>query len=339
MTTNIEQPLPAADHLALEIARAALPYWGLERALVEPVKVRENAVFRVLRGGQSFALRVHRHGNHSDAALQSEFAWMRALEADGIAVPQIIRSRRGGDFEVIAVREAPARQVDVFAWIDGHHPRAIERGVASPVELIAAPYRRIGALMARMHIQSSRWRPPRGFERHAWNADGLVGERPHWGRFWELAALTPSQRRLMETLRERLATGLRVFPTDDHHYGLIHGDLVPDNVLMEDDTLRVIDFDDAGFGWHLFDIATSLYFVSGEGYYDAARQALIEGYRSQRPLSDVALAALPMFMAARGATYLGWVHTREGAPAARIPSLVERACVIGEGWLASAAAR
>lgn len=46
-------------------------------------------------------LRVHRAGYHSDAALASEFAWMRALEESGIWVPRVIRARSGRDFELV----------------------------------------------------------------------------------------------------------------------------------------------------------------------------------------------------------------------------------------------
>jgi Ser/Thr protein kinase RdoA (MazF antagonist) len=120
-------------------------------------------------------------------------------------------------------------------------------------------------------------------------------------------------------------------------YGLIHADLVPENVLIDGTQVQVIDFDDAGFGWHLFELATSLYFIAGDAIYPVAREALIQGYRSERELSDETLEWLPLFLAARGTTYLGWVHTRQGSDTARemTPFLVERACVVAEECLAT----
>ena len=98
-----------------------------------------------------------------------------------------------------------------------------------------------------------------------------------------------------------------------------------------------IDFDDAGFGWHLFELATSLYFITGDSIYPTAREALIRGYRSERALPDDALGRLPLFLAARGTTYLGWVHTRQGSDTARelTPFLIERACAVAEEFLAA----
>jgi Ser/Thr protein kinase RdoA (MazF antagonist) len=325
-----------ADMQAL--AHTALRGWDLAVANLAPIKVRENAVFRIdLAGGGRAVLRVHRGGYHSDAELDSEFIWMRALEAAGISVPRVIRSRRGRDFEVI---ELPARndtrQIDVFEWIDGRQLGSVESGVGGDAGDVAAQYRMIGAIAARMHNHARGWQCPSDFRRHAWDAEGLVGEKPFWGRFWELGALTPGQRSLLARARARIAHGLAAFGRSPDRYGLIHADLVPENVLIDGNRVQVIDFDDAGFGWHLFELATSLYFLTGDGIYPTAREALIHGYRSERELSDETLAWLPLFLAARGTTYLGWVHTRQGSDAARelMPFLVERACAVAEEYLA-----
>lgn len=319
------------------LARSALRHWDLVVANLAPIKMRENAVFRIdLSGGGRAVLRVHRYGYHSDAELDSEFVWMRALEAAGIQVPRVIRSRHGRDFEVVAT-QAPgdARQIDVFEWIDGRQLGSVESGVGSDGAAIANQYHTIGAIAARMHNQTAGWQCPAGFQRHAWDAAGLVGERPFWGRFWELAALTPDQRSLLLRTRTRIAHGLAAYGSEPDSYGLIHADLVPENLLIDGHRIQVIDFDDSGFGWHLFELATSLYFITGDEIYPMAREALIRGYRSERRLSDEMLARLPLFLAARGTTYLGWVHTRQGSDTARelTPFLVQRACAVAADYL------
>jgi Ser/Thr protein kinase RdoA (MazF antagonist) len=319
------------------LALVALRDWDLQVTQVAPIKVRENAVFRLdLAGGGRAVLRVHRPGYHSDEELVSEFAWLRALEAAGIAVPRAIASRHGRDFEVVAASGAGSRQIDVFEWIEGSQLGSVETGIAGDEAAIAAQYHTIGAIAARMHNQAAGWQQPVGFCRHAWDAAGLMGEQPFWGRFWELAALNAAQKALLAQARERIAAGLLAYGTQPDRFGLIHADLVPENLLIDGDRVRVIDFDDAGFGWHLFELATSLYFISGDPIYPTARDALIRGYRSVRPLSDEALEHLPLFLAARGTTYLGWVHTRPGSETARefTPFLVERACAVADEYLA-----
>jgi Ser/Thr protein kinase RdoA (MazF antagonist) len=315
--------------------------WPVEPTSIEPLKVRENAVFAVhLRDGGKVVLRVHRCGYHSDAALRSERVWMQALGAHGIEVPRHILSNSGTSFESLQIEGfAGTRQVDLFHWISGQQLGTVEGGVDAATGSIGAVYRDVGRLAARLHDHSSLWSAPEDFERHAWDAEGLAGERPLWGRFWELDALSPSQRGLFVRLKQTLFRDLNEFGQTADRYGLIHADLVPENILVDSGRLQVIDFDDAGYGWHLFELATSLYFLPREdSVFSEARNALIQGYQEVRPLPESHLARLPMFLAARGSTYLGWVHTRRGEPAAHemTPQLIELAVAAAEPYLATA---
>jgi Ser/Thr protein kinase RdoA (MazF antagonist) len=319
------------------LALAAVERWPLEAVKIEPIKVRENAVYAVhTAGGRRVVLRVHRLGYHSDEALQSELTWMKALGASGVEVPQPIPSRDGRLFEHIDSAEVPGpRQVDVFEWIEGRQLGSVEHGLSTDPEWIARIYGIVGELAARMHNQSCTWQPPPGFQRHSWCDEGLAGDAPLWGRFWELEALTPTQRTLFRELRTRVGQELGAYGKTPDRFGLIHADLVPENILVEADRLRIIDFDDAGFGWHLFEIATSLYFIRRESFYEIAREALIAGYRRHRPLPDEHLRLLPLFLAARGTTYLGWVHTRKGEATAQelTPQLIELAVAAADDYL------
>ncbi len=116
---------------------------------------------------------------------------------------------------------------------------------------------------------------------------------------------------------------------------MIHADFAPENLLVEDGQVRLIDFDDAGFGWHLFELVTSLYFIQGEPYFDRAQEALFNGYRTHRQLSDEQLELLPLFFLARAFTYVGWVHTRHETETAQelTPMLITEACERTENYL------
>ncbi|WP_218509944.1 phosphotransferase [Variovorax sp. dw_308] len=340
---NDAMPSSPDEHAFRQIALQALIHWNLRPTGISLIKVRENAVFRVdCADGRKAVLRVHRQGYHSDDALRSESEWLAALERDGLQVPRVIPSRHGRPFELIgATSSAIGHQVDIIEWIDGRQLGSVEAGVSGGDAEIARKYRIVGETMARMHNQSSRWQPAKGFVRHSWCEEGLAGLRPLWGRFWELDALLPSQRSLLGSARMAIREDLLAIGKSAQVYGLIHADLVPENFLVDGDDVRVIDFDDAGFGWHLFDVATSLYFLKLEPYFDVAQAALIEGYRRHRDLGDQALASLPMFLAARSTTYLGWVHERKGTATAieLTPMLIELACSVVEDYLAQRARR
>ncbi len=320
------------------LAAGAIRRWDLDHAEITPIKIRENAVFRVeLRNGGRVALRVHRGGYHSDDALQSEFDWMRALTEAGIEVPRVVPSQEGKLFERVCTVDVPeGRQVDVLEWVDGRQLGALESGLQVGDEAVAACYFTLGQISARMHNHTSEWRPPEGFVRHQWCEDGLAGPEPLWGRFWELDQLSASQPALLKEAQIAIKSDLLTYGKSARNFGLIHADLVPENLMVDGDRVRVIDFDDAGFGWYLFDLATSFYFLRDKSEFSVALEAFLRGYRTFRPLPECDLKLLPLFMAARGTTYLGWVHEKKETETARTltPVLIEYACAAVEGYLA-----
>jgi len=320
-----------------QLAKLVLPEWGLADAKLSMIKMRENAVFKVeLPNGDKQVLRIHRGGYHTDDALRSELQWIQALSSAGVETPEVI-PRNSGELFILSdsTLAGDPRQVDMFAWVDGEQLGSLEEGLEGDLMTQQNNYRTIGALAAKVHNQASKWATPSGFVRHAWDVDGLTGEQPFWGRFWELEVLSESQRNLMIKVRDRVRSDLNDFGQSSQNYSMIHADMVPENVLVDGEHVRLIDFDDAGYGWHLFEMATSLYFSHSESYFDQLVVPYIEGYRSERELSDDALSSLPIFLMARATTYLGWVHTRQETETAQelTPMLVEMACSMAEDYL------
>ncbi|MFF1396584.1 phosphotransferase enzyme family protein [Streptomyces sp. NPDC058287] len=203
------------------------------------------------------------------------------------------------------------RLVDVLTWVEGQPLGSVEQGVTAGQDTERA-FRETGRLMARLHNHAENWERPAGFTRHSWDLDGLLGDDPLWGPFWELEALDDEQRALVLPARERIRADLAAFGDGPDRYGMIHGDFLPENLLVgSDGTFQLIDFDDAGFGWHLFDIATSLFVGADEPGFATLLDAFVGGYRTERALPDDHLARLPLFLLLRGLTYLGWLHTRK----------------------------
>ncbi len=327
---------PAVQARRLEAAgHRALEQWDIRGATLTLIKHRENAVFRVDSDGSRAALRLHRHGYHGNQELRSELQWMQALSEAGIHVPVLIPASSGQPFINYSSPGLPGElQIDLFEWIDGQPLGSVEAGIEDAAQ-VEATYGALGELAARVHNQAAAWTLPEGFVRHAWDADGLAGNAPFWGRFWELEAASKSETRLLERAREQVYRQLRRLPKSPAEYSMIHADFAPENLLVDGDELRLIDFDDAGFGWHLFELATSLYFIRGEPYYQRAHDALLAGYRRHRPLSGEQLERLPLWFLARGLTYVGWVHTRAETDTARelTPMILELACELAEAYL------
>ena len=321
-----------------QLAHIALELWPGRFERLTPVKYRENAVFSAYdETGGRFALRVHRHGYHSDEALRSELLWMRELSAHGVHVPPVVPTRDGSVLAMVTCAGVPeARQVDLLEWLAGDPIGTSEEGVTSGDHIVPL-YERIGHLASKVHDQVAAWTYPDGFTRHAWDLDGMLGPDPVWGRFWELPALTAHQQRVIDAARERAQADLATFGTGPDRYGMIHADFVPENLLDDGETLRLIDFDDSGFGWHMFEVATALYFNLDRPDYATLRDALFRGYRKGRPLDDHHEAMLPLFLFLRGTTYMGWVQTRPETQTAQEigPLIIARTCALAEAYLAT----
>lgn len=322
------------------LVEAAASAWDGGFHDVELIKYRENAVFSAVRpDGTRVAVRVHRHGYHSDAALRSELHWMHQVGISGVVeVPNVIPTS-SGDLVALVTHEAvpECRRVSILGWLQGTPVGTSEAGAEATGEAARRVYFDAGVLAAHLHSVSATMPLCDGFTRHAWDEDGLVGTDPLWGRFWNNADLSGSARTLLSQARAASHEDLRRFGKDDDKYGLIHADFVPENLLHDGEALRLIDFDDAGYGWYLFELATALYFNVGDPQYPAIEESLIAGYRSVRPLPVDHMDLLPMFLFLRGTAYLGWIGSRPETETAKSlgPMLTERACAMATAYLES----
>jgi len=294
------------------VAVRALDAYPLADRELRFIADEENATFRVDAtapdGRDRFLLRVHRparHGRDVDpaAAIGSELDWLTALRAEtDLLVPAPFRTIDGNLTTVVAgPPDMPEPRIcSVLRWMDGRIHSAAPR----PVHL-----RRLGSVMARLHNHAGQWRVPPGFVRIRWDWETFFGDTMVYGGIsaadtWDL---------LPDDLRRkfaRVASGMKGVMTHlgegADGFGLIHADLHLDNALFRRDEVRVIDFDDCGFGYWLYDIAVSLWELRYRDDYEDFRSALIDGYTRHRPLPPSGLAHLDDFIAAREVAFGLW---------------------------------
>lgn len=225
-------------------------------------------------------------------------------------VQEPIATRSGDSFCTVTVaglREE--RYAGLTRWVPGTPlSENLEEETSPPAR--EATFRAIGRLAARLHAHSRQWPIPPGFTRPALDADGLLGEAPRWGRFWEHGALQDGEREVLLAARSTLRERLEQYGTSPARYGLIHADLHAENVIVHEDEVGVIDFDDAAFGWYAYDLATALIEQSGDADFGDLRNALLSGYRElcDFPARDEAM--LDDFLLLRGMALIGWFHQR-----------------------------
>lgn len=305
-------PEQQLQHLQ-QVARRALPGWGF--AADSPLRLlslSENATYSVQPADAAtpFILRVHRTGYHSLNAIRTELAWMKALQAEeGLETPQAIPALDGSMIQCVST---PAlneqRFVALFEFIAGDAPDESS---------LIAPFERLGAVTARMHRHARQWQRPDYFERLVWDFDGCLGKVQLWGDWRDGPGLDDAGKAVLEKTQQLIARRLHAFGQSPQRFGLIHADLRLANLLESDGNTRVIDFDDAGLGWFLYDIAGALSFIETRDDIPQLIAAWTRGYRTQGELSEDEVAEIPTFIMLRRMTLLAWIASHSNTELAQ----------------------
>ncbi|MXV80403.1 MAG: phosphotransferase [Chloroflexi bacterium] len=306
------EPTNLSDADLYKIAEQSLAAWGLKPDAMELVSRSENTVFRLDRpDGQRYALRIHRPGYHTLPELESELLWTQALNDAGVRVPVGVRTLNGPGYATIPTPDGKSsRAVGLVNWLDGKLLSSVIQDETDEKRIIDH-FHQIGRVLAAMNNQASAWAPPSAFTRHAFDVPGYVGEQPFWGRFWDIPPLTRGQRDVLSRARAEIRETLNDYGKRRGTYSMIHADLHAHNILIDPSgNLQAFDFDDAGFGWHQYDLAVVLFGLEDLPYFDAITDALVDGYRSIRPFSDEALSLLPLFLLIRRLVLISWQWER-----------------------------
>jgi Ser/Thr protein kinase RdoA (MazF antagonist) len=197
---------------------------------------------------------------------------------------------------LVALRDG--RHASAIRWLEGEALGESAKPFDRPLTQILDLYQALGALLGRVHLATDALTLPEGFTRPNWDREGLVGDQPLWGRFWEHHTATPDQRgtliRARDALRERLAGDI----------GLIHADVLRENVLVSGTSVSLIDFDDSGFGFRLYDLGTALVQTVVHPEHPDLRDALMQGYGT----TDCDM--VEAFTLARTLASVGWTMPR-----------------------------
>ena len=302
----------ALDRLAgAALARYPLPP-GAEARLLD---LSENATFRVdaPATGERWALRVHREGYHPRAAIVSELAWLDALRRDRVAViPTPLPGTDGERVQTVPDegRANGSRHVVLFAWETGEEPREDRPDLRDRFE-------GLGELAARLHVHARRWRRPAGFQRFRWDFDTTLGRRPRWGAWRGGLGLTPEMEPLFAATARRIARRLARFGAAPDRFGLIHGDMRLANLLIDGGTTKLLDFDDCGFGWLMYDCATTLSFFEHRSEAPELVAAWVRGYRRVRDLPEESVREIPTFVMLRRLLLVAWIGSHAQTATAR----------------------
>lgn len=295
------------------LLRGVCDAWAFDTFTTEVrlITVSENATFLVTCNDKPYGvIRVSQPGYvGGPVAVASEIAWLAALHSvEGVNVVDDIPTASGFTVATIADESGTEWACVCTSFVEG----VVLEDLPDP----SSYYRVIGRWAAQFHIHARSWQKPDGFKRFEWGLSDMVGDHPRWGR-WEDVDLTSEEFSLLKRAERAALDVMEQVPRTRSTWGLIHADLRPSNVIASaDGTLTVIDFDDCGYSYFLYDYAAALSFVEHEPYAPAMAREWIAGYREVMPLSDDDLVRASALSMIRRLQMLGWTtnHYADALP-------------------------
>lgn len=148
-------------------------------------------------------------------------------------------------------------------------------------------YQQVGKIAGKLHVHSSYWKQPCFYQRIEWDFEGTFGE--DWNNFYGESYRSPKwlSKKEIENLDEcvmLIKKRLEAYGKEANRYGMIHSDLRTANLLSKGDDMAVLDFDDCGKGWYMYEIAGAVALIEHRSDLDEIVNEVISGYEMVKPI-------------------------------------------------------
>jgi Ser/Thr protein kinase RdoA (MazF antagonist) len=252
------------------VARTAALAYGLDVQRLEPVLHGYNTTFRLdTRDGRTLALRVNTNSKSTAEHVAAQQAWVHAIARDtDVTVPDAVPAADGRT--VVAV---PAPDVGrdllcvVNTWLEG----------PDVGECDADQARALGRAMATLHEHARGLRLPPGAELPRF-VEPLFGDA---NLLEGTPLLDATGRQVVDDAFARTRDAFAALGRE-HDAIALHADLHGGNLKWHEGRLAVFDFDDAGTGVPVLDLAIATFYLRGAD--PAVEVALRQGYTEVAPV-------------------------------------------------------
>ncbi len=304
MGKNFEDP-----SLFEHVAQLAAKRYPFDNPAVKLLAFSENATYLVYdpkTDEKLCVLRVGRPGYHTYEEYVSEIKWLRQInDYTPLKVANPIAAKDGS-----YIQKIDYKGTTYFCIATEYLTGKMLNSDDSP-EASLKHYETLGETTAYLHRQTEIWNGTKDIKRCHWDFDTLIGPHAIWGNWRDYPEMNPEAQSVLERCCEIIKRRLENYGKTPQNYGVIHADLHEANIIVEGDTVKVIDFDDFGFGWHLHDLAGAFTMIEDQEDVPDLVNAWLDGYRKVLPFTDTDFVEIDTFLMQRRIQLLAWLGTHQ----------------------------
>lgn len=282
----------------LKLAREALSNYSITCKSIEFIAQSGNTIYKITDlDNNCYSLRLHiSKGDALESiwstqeVIHSEMVWLHALALDtDLTLPSPFKNTRG-EF----ITNINNTSCTLLQWVEGEQKRFI-------TSRDDAGY--IGEMTGKLHKQSSNWQIPASFERPAFDGSRILQSLNKLKERANTGLLHAGDTELLQIAGGRVITMMNSVERTPDHWGMIHADLIPGNIVFHGKEARPIDFGACGFGYYLVDLGWTFSYI-----HPSFREHLLQSYSKYHPLPDHYVELLEgFFVAAQLETMNFWL--------------------------------
>jgi Ser/Thr protein kinase RdoA (MazF antagonist) len=292
-------------------AKELLVQYGITNAQVSCINYEFNATFSVeTESGVKYALRVNINSTRSVENMKGEIEWVRHLNrTSGIHTPTPIATV--SDQYIISGYHNDSQQTlfaVLYSWLEGE-----ELGD----EPTLSQLHEVGKAIAILHQESTDFALSTDaalptFNDFFWGTDDYL--------FSDKSKLSDADRALIQEAHDYIMKLTNELYSNSPVH-IIHADFHGWNLMWNEGKLSIFDFDDCGFGLEAQDLAVALYYLDTP----EQDQALLNGYKSIKPLPDYSALAMKALLLQRRLMLLNYLfETKNQEHQEMLPAYLEK---------------
>ena len=253
-------------------------------------------VYEYEQNDQKWVIKIKRQDQTDVNRLSSEVLWLNYLHKSGISVAHPVKNVNDNYIELINDYLNMSYYTISYIKAKGITPRDFYSGYKwYPQEFLE----NWGSYVGKLHKLSKGFSTSsRSFSRPTWQASIV---------FFDLEDFPSSQAHVVRQFNNTIKE-IEQIPKTESNYGLIHNDLLEDNMHINEGIITAFDFEDSCFNWYVNDIAIAFFYPVCFGTFGLKNQQeygdyflthFMKGYRRENSITSEALETIPLFLKIR----------------------------------------